>query len=81
MKASLSNGIFTTGITKDYTQMLQFISELAGVVDAAVDIPVCEIFKLDRKMGPYTECIWYDCIVFYNRKKKRAVLLSVMKFA
>lgn len=71
--------MFTTGITKDYKVMTEFVNSLLGVVDGAVGTSDAVIVRLDRKIGPYEECIWYECVMFYSKKRKRVVLFSVMK--
>lgn len=54
------------------------VNGIFAVIDRAIDLKKSEIYSYDQRDGPFEECRWFFCFLFYNKKMKRILLFAGM---
>ncbi|KAM0684802.1 RNA polymerase III-inhibiting protein maf1, partial [Conglomerata obtusa] len=54
------------------------VESLFIVIQNTVDIKNCDVFCYENREGPFEDCVWFFCFLFYGKKEKRIVLFVGM---
>ncbi|EIJ87354.1 hypothetical protein NEPAR06_0937 [Nematocida parisii] len=76
-KATLTNKLFTMGITKSYEEMSGWIENVFSTIKQCAGED-SDIIRVDSRAGPFDQCHWSECIVVHGKALKRVVLFVVL---
>lgn len=76
-KTTVTNKLFTVGITKSYTEMCAWV-ELIYQTLAEASGDDAGMYRLVTRAGPFERCFWSECIVRYGKSLKRIVLFIIL---
>ncbi|OAG29049.1 hypothetical protein NEDG_01188 [Nematocida displodere] len=76
-KSLLTSKMFTLGITKDYSEMVQWVDRVFEGTKTATGKDR-KILRLNKPIGPFERSLWSECLVFYGREMKRIILFVTL---
>ncbi|KAH9385924.1 uncharacterized protein NEMAJ01_0820 [Nematocida major] len=76
-KADLTNKLFTTGMTKNYQEMSDWIESVLAVIKKCAGDDI-SIIRVNIRSGPFEKYNWNECIAAHGRALKRVVLFTVL---
>ncbi|KAI5187299.1 hypothetical protein NEHOM01_2077 [Nematocida homosporus] len=76
-KSVLVSKLFTLGITKSYTEMVQWVDRVFVVIRESVG-EESAILRVEKRTGPFEKCFWSECLAFYGKDMKRLLIFVVL---
>lgn len=61
---------------KNNEDVREFIDFLAIILEKSIHPSGCEIFSYENRVGPFEGCSWHFSFLFFNKKRKRVVILN-----
>jgi hypothetical protein len=55
----------------------EFVDFLTMVLDRSITLKGCDIYSYESRIGPFEGYSWHFCFLFFNKKRKRVVVLSL----
>lgn len=53
-------------------------SALLKVFDSVIDFSNSSVYFVDKRLEVFYASVWFNCFIFYNKKRKRLLLFVVM---
>lgn len=74
IKNEMTYSITTTH--KNNEDVKEFVDFLTIILEKSIHLNGCEIFSYESRTGPFEDCYWHFSFLFFNKERKRVVILN-----
>lgn len=61
---------------KNSEDVKEFVDFLTIILEKSINLDGCDIYAYESRLGPFQDCSWHFSFLFFNKKRKRVVILN-----